>query len=223
VEETMLAPRTRRPTGSIIRYSIVLLSLSAGLLTACAQAAAPSVGQGGATPSAAASPSPTPTGLAVTLGTPSGNASPPPVVTPAATPAALPPSPTPVLPATPAATAVTPSGATPSPASSATPGGIPTGGTTITLANNGQTLTLQPGQSFLLDLGAGYNWTVSVGNPNVVSRVVGVLVIRGAQGLYEARQAGTTTLTAVGEPPCRQASPPCGAASRVFRLTIVVS
>jgi photosystem II stability/assembly factor-like uncharacterized protein len=93
---------------------------------------------------------------------------------------------------------------------------------TVTLADDGQTTTLQVGGRFLLDLGAEYNWTVTVDDPAVVSRVVNVLTIRGSQGLYEARQPGRTTLNATGDPICRQAQPPCGAPSRLFRLQVVV-
>jgi photosystem II stability/assembly factor-like uncharacterized protein len=93
---------------------------------------------------------------------------------------------------------------------------------TVTLADDGQTITLQAGQRFLLDLGADYNWTVTVDDPAVVSRVVNVLTIRGSQGLYEAHQPGRTTLSATGDPLCRQAQPPCGAPSRLFRLQMVV-
>jgi photosystem II stability/assembly factor-like uncharacterized protein len=92
----------------------------------------------------------------------------------------------------------------------------------VTLADDGQTFTLHIGQRFLLDLGADYDWTVTVDDPAVVSRVVNVLTIRGSQGLYEAHQPGRTTLSATGDPICRQAQPPCGAPSRMFRLQVVV-
>jgi photosystem II stability/assembly factor-like uncharacterized protein len=92
----------------------------------------------------------------------------------------------------------------------------------VTLADDGQTITLRVGQRFLLDLGADYEWTVTVDDPAVVSRVVNVLTIRGSQGLYEAHQPGRTTLGATGDPICRQAQPPCGAPSRLFRLQVVV-
>ena len=51
---------------------------------------------------------------------------------------------------------------------------------------------------------------------------VSVLTIRGSQGLYRAHKAGETTLTATGDPTCRQARPPCGAPSREFRLQVIV-
>ena len=81
---------------------------------------------------------------------------------------------------------------------------------------------LKIGQRFLLNLGSEYDWTVEVADQSIVSRVVNVTVIRGAQGLYEAKRPGQTTLTAVGDPPCRKAQPPCGAPSRMFQVQILV-
>lgn len=92
----------------------------------------------------------------------------------------------------------------------------------VTLADNGQTIQLHTGERFLLNIGPGYIWTVNVADSSIISRVVNVLVIQGAQGIYEAKQPGTTTLTATGDPPCRQANPPCGVPSRIFRVQITV-
>ncbi len=93
---------------------------------------------------------------------------------------------------------------------------------TVTLADDGQTLRLHPGQRFLLNLGEGYDWTVIPADPEIVSRVVNVQTIRGSQGLYEAHKPGRTTLTATGDPPCRKVKPPCTIPSRLFRLQVVV-
>ena len=114
--------------------------------------------------------------------------------------------------------------ATPTPTATATPitPQPPSQTRSITLADNGQTIELHVGERFLLNLGPGYIWTVNVADTSVVSRVVNVLVIRGAQGIYEASQPGTTTLTATGDPPCRQTTPPCGMPSRIFRIQITV-
>ena len=92
----------------------------------------------------------------------------------------------------------------------------------VTLVDDGRTITLTVGQRFLLNLGSDYTWTVTIDDQAIASRVIGVLVIRGAQGLYEARQPGRTTLTATGDPVCRGATPPCESPSRQFRVTIVV-
>jgi photosystem II stability/assembly factor-like uncharacterized protein len=67
---------------------------------------------------------------------------------------------------------------------------------TVTSAENGKTLTLQVGDRFALKLGEDPNWTVSVTDPAVVSRVVNIQTVRGVQGIYEAHQVGRTALTA---------------------------
>lgn len=94
---------------------------------------------------------------------------------------------------------------------------------TITLDNQDETIRLVVGERFLLNLGEGYTWDVGVSDETVVSRVRNITVIRGAQGVYEALRPGTTTLSAVGDPACRQAKPPCGMPSTLFTITLVVS
>ncbi len=92
----------------------------------------------------------------------------------------------------------------------------------VTLAIDGETLVLDPGQRFLLNLGGDYNWTVQVTDLSVLSRVPNVSTITGSQGLFEAHQRGTTVLTADGEPVCRQAQVPCDTPAQMFRLQVVV-
>ncbi len=97
------------------------------------------------------------------------------------------------------------------------------GGQVVTLADQGKTIHLKVGESFLLKLGSDtYNWQVNISDQNVVSLVKGVMVIRGAQGLFEGRQPGTATLTATGDPQCRQSTPPCMLPSIMFQVNIVV-
>ncbi|HUH98294.1 MAG TPA: hypothetical protein VLZ89_13090 [Anaerolineales bacterium] len=98
---------------------------------------------------------------------------------------------------------------------------IPTDG--ITLADNGRTFLLHPGDSFLLNLGiATFEWTVDIDDRNVLSNLKGVMVIRGAQGIYEAGHAGHALLTAVGNPLCRNSVPPCEMPSIIFRISVIV-
>jgi len=92
----------------------------------------------------------------------------------------------------------------------------------ITLADQGKTIDLAVGESFLLQLGEEYAWDVTISDQNVVSRVKNITVIRGAQGVYNALQAGTVTLSATGDPVCRQAKPPCAMPSIMFTITIIV-
>jgi hypothetical protein len=103
------------------------------------------------------------------------------------------------------------------------PTDVPVGGElTVTLQNNRQTITMQVGQRFLLNLGEIYNWSPVVADETVVSRVIGITVIRGAQGIYEAHKTGQTTLSATGDPPCRSQKPACMMPSISFQVNIVV-
>jgi hypothetical protein len=94
---------------------------------------------------------------------------------------------------------------------------------TITLDDDGKTISLQVDETFLLKLGEGYDWNISIDDQTIISREVNVMVIRGAQGIYRAHKPGRATLTAVGDPPCRKSVPACAAPSRLFRLNVVVS
>ncbi len=171
---------------------------------------------------ASAAPAPSPPGTARVGTAPCLSAANPgqlcgsgPAVPPPLGSAIVPPAP-PVA-STPAATPVAPTGA-PVPS----PGQPATASLVVTAADNGTTLHLAVGQRFLLDLGSAVDWAVTVADQHVVGRVIGVLVIRGAQGIYVARAAGTTLLSAIGSPPC-----PSGGACPLFRigfrLTIAVS
>ncbi len=91
----------------------------------------------------------------------------------------------------------------------------------VTLADNGKTITLKTGQSFLLKLGENYDWTVNVADQTILKRVMNVMVIRGAQGIYMAGKPGTTTLSAAGDPTCLQDKPACAAPSIQFKITII--
>ena len=122
---------------------------------------------------------------------------------------------TPPLVAAPAATAVA---TRPTPAATTE---VPSA-RTVTQADDGQTSALHVGESFLLKLGSEYDWTVTVGDQSILSRVVNVLVAKDAQGLYEANQAGQTELMAVGDPLCRQAKPACGRPSIQFKVDLIV-
>jgi hypothetical protein len=92
----------------------------------------------------------------------------------------------------------------------------------ITLQDNEEKILLQTGDRFLLNLGENYDWTVQVEDPSVVERVIGITVVRGAQGVYEAKSSGQTRLSATGDLPCRKTKPPCMAPSILFEVSIVV-
>jgi hypothetical protein len=95
---------------------------------------------------------------------------------------------------------------------------------TITIDDGGALVTMRVGEEFLLNLGDDiYDWNVEVSDQAVLGRVVNITVVRGAQGVYEARAAGRVTLTATGDPHCRSAVPACALPSRLFRVDVVVS
>lgn len=93
---------------------------------------------------------------------------------------------------------------------------------TVTLEDNGRTITLNVNETFLLNLGEGYDWNITIDDQTILSRVVNVLVVRGAQGIYVAHRPGNATLTAVGSPECLKSQPPCARPSILFKLFVVV-
>jgi hypothetical protein len=92
---------------------------------------------------------------------------------------------------------------------------------TVTLANDLGTIQMQPGDTFLLMLGTGWNWDVTVSDTSALRRVPNITVIVGAQGIYQALQPGTVTLTAIGSLVCSPGTA-CPLLARVFRVTVVV-
>ncbi len=117
------------------------------------------------------------------------------------------PSPAPALPA-----------ARPSTVASGSPGAS----VNITLADNGRTITLQNGERVLVNLGDEFDWTVQIEDESIVSPILGVNVIPGAQGIFGAKRVGKTALSATGEPRCRKQQPACGQPSQAFNATIAV-
>lgn len=93
----------------------------------------------------------------------------------------------------------------------------------LTLEQNNQELTLQKGDRFLLNLGSNYDWSTIVENNTVISRVPNVMVIQGAQGLFEAHNEGKTMLEATGDPHCLKTIPRCGMPSILFKVIVIVS
>jgi hypothetical protein len=93
----------------------------------------------------------------------------------------------------------------------------------LTLEQNNQEITLQKGDRFLLNLGSNYNWSPIVENNTVISRVPNVMVMQGAQGLFEAHNEGKTMLEATGDPPCLKTIPRCGMPSILFKVIVIVS
>lgn len=119
----------------------------------------------------------------------------------------------------------------PSPAATVAPTCLPTAvptsphvtvALTVTLGDDGKVIPLKLGDRFLLSLDGYYDWTVTVDDPAIVSRLPDLPSPTGSQGILRAAAVGQTTLSAVGDPPCRQVKPACGAPSRLFRVTLAV-
>jgi hypothetical protein len=92
----------------------------------------------------------------------------------------------------------------------------------ITLNDRGSTIPLKVGDQFLLKLGEGFEWSINISDLSVISRVPNILVVKGAQGVFVAHQPGKVTLSAAGDPLCRQSKPACGMPSIAFEVTLVV-
>jgi hypothetical protein len=93
---------------------------------------------------------------------------------------------------------------------------------TITPADNGQTYNISVGDRVVVKMGTTLNWTVDVEPPGILVPVPGVgTLIRGVQGIYEAVQPGTATLTATGRPDCSGGGA-CPQFIQQVQVTIVV-
>lgn len=92
----------------------------------------------------------------------------------------------------------------------------------ITLADSGRQVSLAPGQQILFQLSENYTWKIQVADPAVLGKLQTATPPGGSQGVFEARQPGQTSLTAVGDPLCRSAKPPCAVPSIRFQIEILV-
>lgn len=91
----------------------------------------------------------------------------------------------------------------------------------IGLPSQGQTIELQVGETLELRLTGEMEWTVRVGDAQVIERMDGQLV-KGSQGVFRALAPGTSALEADGEPLCRRATPACASPSFHYSVTIAV-
>lgn len=80
---------------------------------------------------------------------------------------------------------------------------------TITLVDNDKVISLKKGERFLLKLGDDYNWDVEINNQTIVSKVINIMVVKGAQGVYESHNLGNAVMTTTGNPICLAISTPC--------------
>ena len=104
-----------------------------------------------------------------------------------------------------------------------TSGSDQTSNQVVTLEQNNHEIHLKKGGSFLLKLGNNYDWSIDITDQTIVSRIINIMVINGAQGIYKAHNTGTTTLTAQGDPLCLNSIPRCAMPSILFRVNITVT
>jgi hypothetical protein len=93
----------------------------------------------------------------------------------------------------------------------------------VSVADDGRSISLQVGQRLLVNLGEEFDWTVQVGDPSIISRVPNITLVRGVQGVYQANRVGQTALTANGDPACRKAQPACPQPARALQVQISVT
>ena len=97
-------------------------------------------------------------------------------------------------------------------------------GQVVTFADVGKPILLKTGDRFLLFLEKGaYEFNAIVLDTAVLQKVEGAEIISGAQGVFEAKRAGSTRLNVTGELPCSKTIPPCLAPSIYVEFSIVVS
>lgn len=106
--------------------------------------------------------------------------------------------------------------------------GGPSGGTTpgatthtLTMADNGATISTQVGDTIVLELDPSLTWSFDIQPAGLLYRPPVALVV-GVQGMFEAVAPGQVTITGTGAPACLQASPPCAAPSQLWQATIAI-
>lgn len=89
------------------------------------------------------------------------------------------------------------------------------------LADPAQKLDLQVGATFRLKLGDGMDWTVTIGDQQIVARAPGATSSDPA-GPYQALMPGATTILAIGNPTCLKSQPACMRPSIAYQIQVTV-
>ncbi len=102
------------------------------------------------------------------------------------------------------------SGLTTPPLPPTTPPTTPPGNVvrTITDSDNGQTITLRPGDRVQLLLSTRWNWQIETSNPAVFAPTNAPVILL-SQGIYEAQMPGRATLSGTGRPAGCVTGQPC--------------
>ncbi len=80
-------------------------------------------------------------------------------------------------------------------------------GLRITMDDNGQTVSLTPGNNLILMLGTDYNWTINTSDASVLAKKDITLSDSRMQAVYQVSQAGKAVLSATGDCKATCASP----------------
>ncbi len=92
--------------------------------------------------------------------------------------------------------------------------------------DSGKTVTVGNGTVIRILVDDGYSWALQATDPNLLQVVDSRLFIgqtfRGVFLRAKTIRAGSTQVRAVGEPTCRNESPPCQEAPKLYQFTIVV-
>jgi hypothetical protein len=94
------------------------------------------------------------------------------------------------------------------------------GGLVITMDYVGQTITMRPGQGFVLRLGKDFHWVVSITPADLLTINKKITPELDEQGVYIARKQGLAVLSAIGEPICLRSNPPCTRPKVLFQLKL---
>jgi hypothetical protein len=97
-------------------------------------------------------------------------------------------------------------------------------GRIILIDDNLKTINVAVGENVMLLLNKEpYEWTPSVQDSSIFQKVQDPPLMKGAQGIFQAKRIGSTQLSAIGEIPCNSAERPCLPSSALqFTVDIVV-
>jgi hypothetical protein len=92
----------------------------------------------------------------------------------------------------------------------------------VTLAEHDRVALLQQGDRLVLNLGDGFQWTLSVTGIEVLAPLANSALPPGVQAVFEAQEPGKALVRAAGEEVCRRTARQCSHTVIRFSLTVVV-
>ena len=97
---------------------------------------------------------------------------------------------------------------------------IPSGMQTITPQDQGATIKLKKNERFAIEFGT-LSWTLTFTPASAITRVANTISTNGYQGVYEANQNTTVTLSAEGRPICKPYEA-CPQFIQQIRITFII-